>query len=46
MQHRRIPADDNKGVAEALDEKDADGKGTRVSASYYVHLGSVENGSI
>lgn len=36
MQHRRVPADDNKGVAENLNEKDWDGNGTRVPASYYV----------
>jgi hypothetical protein len=46
MQHRRVPADDNKGVAEYLNEKDSDGKGIRVPASYYVQFGSVENGSI
>lgn len=46
MQHRRVPADDNKGVAEYLNERDADGKGIRVPASYYVQFGSVENGSI
>jgi hypothetical protein len=40
MQHRRVPADDNKGVAENLNERDADGKGIRVPASYYVQLAS------
>ena len=46
MQHRRVPADDNKGVAEYLNEKDPDGKGIRVPASYFVQFGSVEEGSI
>ena len=46
MQHRRVPADDNKGVAEYLNEKDPDGKGIRVPASYFVQFGSVEKGSI
>jgi hypothetical protein len=46
MQHRRVPADDNKGVGEYLNEKDPDGQGIRVPASYYVQLGSVKNGSI
>lgn len=45
MQHRRVPADDNKGVNEYLNERDSDGNGIRVPASYYVSLGSVENGS-
>jgi len=40
MQHRRVPGDDNKGVAEALNERDADGEGIRVPASYYVQLAS------
>lgn len=38
MQHRRVPADDNKGVNEYLNEKDPDGQGIRVPASYYVQL--------
>lgn len=38
MQHRRVPADDGKGVTEQLNERDADGKGIRVPASYYVQL--------
>lgn len=46
MQHRRVPADDNKGVAEYLNEKDPDGMGIRVPASYFVQFGSVEEGSI
>lgn len=45
MQHRRVPVDDNKGVNEYLNELDHDGKGIRVPASYYVQLGSIENGS-
>jgi hypothetical protein len=40
MQHRRVPADDNKGVAENLNERDEDGNGIRVPASYYVQLSS------
>lgn len=46
MQHRRVPADDNKGVAEYLNERDTDGNGIRVPASYYVQLGTLNNGSI
>lgn len=38
MQHRRVPADDNKGVGEYLNETDADGNGIRVPASYFVQL--------
>jgi hypothetical protein len=46
MQHRRVPADDNKGVNEYLNERDTDGNGIRVPASYYVQLGTLQNGSI
>ena len=45
MQHRRVPHDDNKGVAEFLNEKDPDGNGIRVPATYYLQLGSVKDGS-
>ena len=36
MQNRRINADDDKGVAENLDEVDKFGHGYRVPATYYV----------
>jgi hypothetical protein len=42
MQHRRIPCDDTKGVAENLNEKDSDGKGIRVPATYHVELLTVK----
>jgi len=38
MQNRKIPADDNKGVGEWLEEKDESGKGMRVPATYYVQI--------
>jgi len=38
MQNRRIPADDNRGMGEYVDEKDDSGKGIRVPASYYVQI--------
>jgi hypothetical protein len=34
MQHRRVPADDNKGVTEFLNETDQYDNGIRVPASY------------
>jgi len=36
MQNRRIDGDDDKGVAEVLNEEDEYGKGYRVPAAYYV----------
>lgn len=42
MQHRRVPADDNKGVDEFLNERDSNGNGIRVPASYYVQLHSLD----
>jgi len=38
MQNRRIPADDSRGMGEWLDEKDSNGNGIRVPATYYVQL--------
>jgi len=38
MQHRRIPADDYRGMGEPLEEVDALGNGIRVPATYYVQL--------
>jgi hypothetical protein len=45
MQHRRVPCDDIKGVNEFLNERDSDGKGIRVPASYYVEYKSLEQPS-
>lgn len=38
MQHRRIPADDFKGIDEYVNEVDANGFGYRVPASYFVQI--------
>lgn len=38
MQNRRLFADDNRGVSEALNETDAYGNGITVPATYYLHL--------
>ena len=38
MQHRRIPADDSRGMGQWMDEKDANGNGIRVPATYYLQL--------
>jgi len=38
MQHRRIPADDHKGMDEFVDERDEFGRGIRVPASYWVQV--------
>lgn len=38
MQHRRIPADDSRGMGEWVDEKDTDGNGIKVPASYFVQI--------
>ena len=38
MQHRRIPADDWRGMGEHLNERDSLGKGIRVPATYYVQM--------
>ena len=38
MQNRRIPADDDRGMGEYLDEKDSYGNGIRVPATYYVQI--------
>ena len=38
MQHRRIPADDSRGMGEHLNETDSLGNGIRVPATYYVQL--------
>lgn len=38
MQHRRIPADDSRGMGDFLDERDEDGVGIKVSATYYVQI--------
>jgi len=39
MQNRRSNADDSRGVGEDLDEKDANGNGISVPATYHVHIG-------
>ena len=36
MQHRRIPADDRRGMGEYLNERDELGNGIRVPATYYL----------
>lgn len=38
MQNRRLFADDDKGVTEFLNERDANGEGMRVKASYHVQF--------
>lgn len=38
MQNRRIPADDARGMGEWVDEKDKNGNGIRVPASYYIDI--------
>jgi hypothetical protein len=38
MQNRRIPDDDFRGMGEWLDEKDENGNGIRVSATYYIDI--------
>lgn len=38
MQHRRVYADDFKGMNEYLNERDQYGRGIRVPATYYVEL--------
>lgn len=38
MQHRRIPADDWRGMGENLNEMDAAGNGIHVAATYYVQI--------
>ena len=40
MQNREIPADDEKGLAEPLLERDEFGNGIRVRATYYLQIGS------
>lgn len=36
MQNRRLLLDDNRGVAEALNETDKEGRGIEVNAKYYI----------
>jgi hypothetical protein len=38
MQNRRIPAEDDKGMGEYLNEMDQFGHGIRVPATYYVQI--------
>lgn len=38
MQHRRIPADDWRGMGENLNEIDSDGNGIHVPATYYLQV--------
>jgi len=38
MQNRQIPSDDHKGVGEDLQEKNEQGKGIRVPATYYIAI--------
>ncbi|XP_005095526.1 lysosomal alpha-mannosidase [Aplysia californica] len=45
MLHRRLLVDDGKGVGEALDERDIDGKGLVTRGTHYLLLDSIENSS-
>jgi hypothetical protein len=38
MQNRRIPDDDSRGMGEWLNEKDQNGRGIRVTSTYYIDL--------
>jgi hypothetical protein len=38
MQHRKLYYDDSRGMGEALNEKDASGKGIVVSATYFLQI--------
>lgn len=38
MQHRRIPADDQRGMGEYVNELNEVGKGIRVPATYYLEV--------
>lgn len=38
MQHRRIPADDGRGMGEWVDETDENGDGIKVPATYYLQI--------
>jgi len=38
MQHRKLYYDDSRGMGEALNEKDASGKGIDVPATYYLQI--------
>ena len=40
MQHRRIPADDHRGMGEYMNEVDENGVGVRVKAEYVLTVGS------
>jgi len=44
MQHRRTVGDDDKGVAEALNEMDPSGVGIAVSARYYMQIFNTKKG--
>lgn len=44
MQNRRSNADDARGVGEDLDEKDANGNGITVPATYWVNYKSIIEG--
>jgi len=44
MQHRRTLGDDDKGVAEALNEMDPSGVGIAVSARYYMQIFNTKKG--
>jgi len=43
MQHRRIPADDGRGMGEWVDEKDSSGHPIRVPATYFVNIDSTSS---
>jgi hypothetical protein len=43
MQHRRIPADDGKGMGEWLNELDQFNRSIRVSATYYVNIATLDS---
>lgn len=45
MQNRRLLLDDNRGVDEALDERDADGFGIKVNARYWIDVLDTRNGT-
>ena len=38
MQNRRMLFDDQRGVREPLNERDADGSGVKVNAVYYLNI--------
>jgi hypothetical protein len=45
MQHRRIPADDQRGMGEYVNELNEVGKGIRVPATYFVEILNLQKDS-